>query len=88
MDFVADQLWDGRRLRCLTVVDIFTRESLAIEVGQTLKGGDVVRVLNRLKQERGAPKVVFCNNGAEFTGQTGGPVGLQERSEERLLASG
>jgi putative transposase len=55
MDFVADQLCDGRRLRSLTIVDIFTRESLAIEVGQSLKGEDVVRVLNRLKQERGAP---------------------------------
>ena len=49
--------------------DIFTRESLAIEVGQSLKGGDVVRVLNQLKQQRGAPKVIFCDNGAEFTVQ-------------------
>ncbi len=49
MDFVADQLSDGRRIRSLTIVDIFTRESLAIEVGQSLKGGDVVRVLNQLK---------------------------------------
>ncbi len=70
MDFVSDQLCDGRRLRSLTVVDIFTRESLAIEVGQSLKGEDVVRVLNRLKQERGAPKVLFCDNGPEFAGQT------------------
>jgi len=69
MDFVADQLSDGRRIRSLTVVDIFTRESLAIEVGQSLKGEDVVRVLNRLKQDRGAPKVLFCDNGPEFTGQ-------------------
>jgi putative transposase len=69
MDFVADQLSDGRRIRSLTIVDIFTRESLAIEVGQSLKGGDVVRVLNQLKQHRGAPRVLFCDNGAEFTGQ-------------------
>jgi putative transposase len=69
MDFVADQLCDGRRIRSLTVVDIFMRESLAIEAGQSLKGEDVVRVLNRLRQERGAPKVLFCDNGPEFTGQ-------------------
>jgi len=69
MDFVADQLSDGKRIRSLTVVDIFTRESLAIEVGQSLKGEDVVHVLNQLKQERGAPKVLFCDNGPEFTGQ-------------------
>lgn len=69
MHFVSDQLSDGRRIRSLTVVDIFTRESLAIEVGQSLKREDVVRVLNRLKQERGAPRVLFCDNGPEFTGQ-------------------
>ena len=69
MDFVSDQLSDGRRIRSLTVVDIFTRESLAIEAGQSLKGENVVRVLNRLKQERGTPKVLFCDNGPEFAGQ-------------------
>ena len=69
IDFVADQLQDGRRFRALTVMDIFTREGVAIEVGQSLKGEDVVRVLNRLKQERGAPKVLFCDNGPEFAGR-------------------
>jgi putative transposase len=68
MDFVSDQLCDGRRFRSLTVVDIYTRESLAIEAGQSLRGEDVVRVLNRLKLERGVPKVLFCDNGSEFTG--------------------
>jgi putative transposase len=86
MDFVADQLSDGRRIRSLTIVDIFTRESLAIEVGQSLKGGDVVRVLNQLKQHRGAPRVLFCDNGAEFTGQLMDLWALQERSEDRLLS--
>jgi putative transposase len=38
MDFVADALFDGRKLRMLTVVDLYTRECLAIEVGQSLKG--------------------------------------------------
>jgi len=51
------------------VVDIYTRECLAIEVGQRLKGHDVVRVLQRISQQRGAPKVIFCDNGSEFTGQ-------------------
>jgi putative transposase len=45
LDFVADQLADGQRFRALTVVDVLTREGLAIEVGQSLKGEDVVRVL-------------------------------------------
>ena len=69
MDFVTDQLSDGRRFRSLTVVDIYTRESLAIESGESLRGEDVVRVLNRLKEIRGVPQVLFCDNGAEFTGQ-------------------
>ena len=47
----------------LTVVDVFTRECLAIEAGQRLRGDDVVRVLNRLTAERGAPKRLFCDNG-------------------------
>jgi putative transposase len=69
LDFVSDQLCDGRRFRSLTIVDIYTREGLAIEVGQSLKGEDVVRVLSRLKEQRGVPKVLFCDNGSEFTGQ-------------------
>ncbi len=68
MDFVSDQLSDGRKIRSLTVVDSFTRESLAIEVGHSLKGEDVVRTLNRLQQQRNVPKVLFCDNGPEFTG--------------------
>jgi putative transposase len=69
LDFVADQLADGRRFRALTVVDVFTRESLAIEVGQSLKGEDVVTVLNKIKAQRGAPKSLFCDNGSEFASQ-------------------
>ena len=69
MDFVADQLQDGTRFRSLTIVDVYTREAVAIEVGQSLKGDDVVRTLNLLKLHRGVPKVLFCDNGSEFTSQ-------------------
>ena len=58
LDFIADQLADGRRFRALTVVDIYTRESLAIESGQSMKGEDVVRVLNRIRLQRGSPKML------------------------------
>ena len=57
MDFVADQLQDGTRFRSLTIVDLFTREAVAIEVGQSLKGDDVVRTLNRLKLDREVPNL-------------------------------
>ena len=69
MDFVADQLADGRRFRSLTVVDIYTRECLAIESEQRLKGEDVVRVLNRTKSQRGVPRMLYCDNGSEFSSQ-------------------
>jgi len=69
LDFVADQLADWRRFRALTVVDVFTRESLAIEVGQSLKGEDVMRVLSRIASQRAMPKTLFCDNGTEFTSQ-------------------
>jgi len=69
LDFVSDQLTDGRRFRALTIVDVFTRKCPAIEVGQSLKGTDVVEVLNRLRFERSMPKMLFCDNGSEFTSQ-------------------
>ncbi len=69
LDFVADQLADGRRFRALTVLDVFTRESLAIAVGQRLKGEDVVGALNQIRGSRGVPQVLFCDNGSEFTSQ-------------------
>ncbi len=69
MDFVADQLADGRKFRTLTIVDVFTKESLAIEVGQRLRGEHVVDALNRLAAQRGAPKYLFVDNGSEFSGR-------------------
>ena len=66
---MADQLTDGRRFRVLTIVDVFTRESLAVEAGPSLKGTDVVKVLNQIRTERGVPKMLFCDNGAEFSSQ-------------------
>ena len=67
---MADQLADGRRFRSLTIVDMFTRESLAIEVGARVEGEDVVGVLNRIRLQRGAPKMLYCDNGTEFSSQT------------------
>jgi putative transposase len=66
MDFVADQLADGRRFRSLTVVDIYTRECLAIESEQRLKGEDVVLALNRIKTQRGVPSLFTVTMGASF----------------------
>jgi len=69
MDFVADELTNGKRFRALTIVDVFSREALAIQVGQHLRGEDVVGVCNRLVAQRWAPKRIFVDNGSEFSGR-------------------
>jgi putative transposase len=69
MDFVSDGLADGRRLRCLTVVDDCTRECLAIEVDTSITGTRVKQVMNRLAEARGLPQSITVDNGPEFQGQ-------------------
>ena len=66
MDFVADSLFNGRRIRALTVVDNFSRECLAITVDQMLRGADVVATMEHIKAMRGTPKRVQVDNGSEF----------------------
>jgi putative transposase len=66
MDFVADTLDDGRRFRALTVVDLFTRECLAIEADFSLPGRRVTAVLDRLATTRTLPKFITVDNGTEF----------------------
>ncbi|MEY9643807.1 transposase InsO family protein [Bradyrhizobium elkanii] len=68
LDFVSDQLTDGRRFRILTVVDDCTRECLALVADTSLSGIRVARELDPLVIERGKPKMVVSDNGSEFTG--------------------
>ncbi len=69
MDFVADQLADGTKIRLLTIIDMYSQESLAIVAGHRLRGEDVVAALNRIIAKRTAPKCLFVDNGSEFSGQ-------------------
>jgi putative transposase len=69
VDFVSDALAWGRRIRLFTVVDVFTREALAIEVDTSLPGARVVRVLERLAAQRGAPGEIVLDNGPELAGK-------------------
>ncbi|QJB30703.1 IS3 family transposase [Chitinophaga oryzae] len=67
MDFVADQLFDGRKFRTLTLVDNFSRECLTIGVGQSIKGIDVVKILEDLKRQKNIiPRRIQVDNGSEF----------------------
>jgi putative transposase len=67
MDFMSDELYNGQRIKPLTLVDNFTRESLAIEVDRHLGGQQVVEVLSRLGLARGCPEKIMLDNGPEFT---------------------
>ena len=69
MDFVADGLRDGRKLRCLTIVDDYSRECLAIEVDTSITGRRVAAVLERLADSRGLPLSITVDHGPEFEGQ-------------------
>jgi putative transposase len=66
LDFQFDQTSDGRMLKLLNVIDELTREALAMDVERSIDADGVVRCLERLANERGAPKYVRFDNGPEF----------------------
>lgn len=67
MDFVSDALANGRRIKCLTVTDDFTRECVDIAVDHGIGGAYVVRLLDQAACFRGYPRAVRTDNGPEFT---------------------
>lgn len=66
MDFVSDALFDGRRLRALTLLDVFTREALAIEADKGITGEQVAAILDTVLAARPAPQRIRVDNGPEF----------------------
>ena len=70
MDFMADQLADGRSIRTLNVLDDFNREGLGIEVDFSLPAERVVRSLNRIIEWRGQPQTIRVDNGPEYISGT------------------
>lgn len=67
MDFVSDQLANGRRLKCLTVADDFSHEAVFIGVDFSMSGQYVTRLLDQAARFRGYPQSVRTDNGPEFT---------------------
>ena len=67
-----DTLSTGRVFRCLAVIDEFSRECLALHVAHSIPAASVIEVLERLREERGLPERVICDNGSESDYPTSG----------------
>ena len=65
-DFVFDACANGQQLKCLTVIDEYTREALAIDVAGSIRSGRVIEVLAQLISTHGAPRALRSDNGPEF----------------------
>ena len=66
MDFMHDQLQNGRSFRLFNVIDDFNREALGIEVDFSLPSERVIRALNQISEWRGKPKAIRCDNGPVY----------------------
>ena len=79
IDFVHDRLAGGRSIRVLTVVDIFTRECLALEVDTCLPSQRVTRALDEVIAQRGRPECIRMDNGTELTSRHFLAWGIERR---------
>lgn len=66
MDFIHDQLSDGRSSRLFNVLDVFNREGLGIEADLSLPAARVIRALEQIIEWRGKPAMIRCDNGPEY----------------------
>ena len=69
MDFVSDQLQAGQHFRVFTLIDVYSRECLALVAGMRLAAGQVVATLDQVARQRGVPCCIYCDNGSEFCSQ-------------------
>ena len=66
MDFMRDNLSDGRAIKLLTVVDEWTRKCFRIEVDTSINGVRVAKILSEISQTQGLPEIIIIDNGPEF----------------------
>jgi len=85
MDFMHDRLADGRAYRLLTVVDIYSRECVALEVAAGFRSEDVVLALRRACEERGSPKIIRCDN--ELSAKVKPPLGIKRPPPAKVATS-
>jgi putative transposase len=88
MDFVSDALEHGRRLKCLTIVDDFSKESVDIVLDHGISGLYVTRVLDQAARFRGLPRTIRTDQGPEFTGKALDQWAYQRGVELRLIQAG
>ncbi len=69
MDFMSDNLSNGRPLRTFNVIDDYNRECLTIDVGLSLPSERVIRALEQVIEWRSSPKAIRCDNGPEYISQ-------------------
>lgn len=86
MDFVSDSLMGGRRIRILTIADLWDRSSPALEVDMSLPGVRVVRILEKLRLQRRLLQRIKVDNGSEFSG-TALDAWFFERHADRVHSS-
>lgn len=88
MDFVMDSLANGRRIKCLTIVDDFSKECLDIPVANGISGEQVARTLDGIAAFRGYPMAVRTDQGPEFTGKALDQWAYQNGVELKLIQPG
>ena len=86
MDLMSDELFDGHRIRLVTIVDNHTRESLAIHVSQRVRGYEVVQTLERAAAAHGMPQTIRVDNGPEFVSKDLDLCGVAPISTGHYLA--
>jgi putative transposase len=87
-DFVYDACANGQTIKCLTVVDEYTRECLAIDVAGSIRSKRVIDVLSKLISVRGAPRYLRSDNGPEFVATKLLEWAVQEKLESVLIDPG
>jgi len=88
IDFVMDALANGRRIKCLTIVDDFTRECLDIAVDYGISGEYVTHVLEQIGQFRGLPRAIRTDQGPEFTSRALDRWAYGRGIDLKLIAAG
>uniref|UniRef100_I1XGN0 Transposase n=1 Tax=Methylophaga nitratireducenticrescens TaxID=754476 RepID=I1XGN0_METNJ len=88
MDFVMDSLAHGRRMKCLTIVDDFSKECLDIPIAHGISGEQVARTLNTIAAFRGYPVALITDQGPEFTGKALDQWAYENGVELKLIQPG